>query len=52
MARSFRYDPDDAPAPRGQRQQDRNKRDARKAQFATPVPVTRTLRDARTLRDE
>lgn len=43
MARSFRYDPDDAPEPQERRQQDRKKRDARKAQFATPAPVTRAL---------
>lgn len=43
MARSFRYDPD-APAAQEQRQKDRQKRDARKAQFVTPAPVTRALR--------
>lgn len=46
MARSFRYDPD-APENKEKRQQDRTKRDARKGQYATPVRVTRTLRDTR-----
>lgn len=49
MARSFRYDPDDTPEPEERRQQDRQKRDARRAQaqYVTPARVTRTLRDTR-----
>ena len=44
MARSIRYDPDNAPEPKERRQQHRALRDARKAQFATPALVTRALR--------
>lgn len=54
MARSYRYDPD-APENEERRQQDRHKRDARKAAHFTPAPVTQALRvthDDRTTRDE
>lgn len=52
MARSYKYDEDDAPEPQERRQQDRQKRDARKAaQFYTPAPVTRALL-TRTTRNE